>query len=230
MVPIILVVMACIFIFVSIKFGNKELSLKRYINTGIRVKIHNEKDISEFKSKLKDINFTDDKLQIGQIRKDVAESLTEIQKQIINLNERIDLVERGTKVNNKNSNIKGVRSKKIDSIIDDEIDIDIQNNISNDEIDIHLDKNQTNNKNTKIKTEFSDTLHSKIISTDANITKKNNDKHNKYDGVINDISLDSKTKRIKKLINDGLKDEEICEKLHVGKGEILLVKGLLNKK
>lgn len=214
MVPIILVIVACIFIFVSIKFGNKELSLKRYINTGNRVKIHTNNNISEFQSKLKDINFTDDKLQIGQIRKDVAESLTEIQKQIIELNERIDLVEGKT----KKSHSKSIKSKKINVIVDDEPIEDTKMYKTNDEINMDF------NKSTEVKSEFSETLDKKI----NNNSKKN--KENSYDGVINDISLDSKSQRIKKLIKDGLKDEEICEKLHVGKGEILLVKGLLNKK
>ena len=40
--------------------------------------------------------------------------------------------------------------------------------------------------------------------------------------------MDNKTKtdRIKQLIKEGYSDEEICNKLSVGKGEILLVKGL----
>lgn len=44
--------------------------------------------------------------------------------------------------------------------------------------------------------------------------------------VINDINMDSKSNRIKELIDLGLSDEEICEKLSLGKGEVLLVRNL----
>ena len=44
--------------------------------------------------------------------------------------------------------------------------------------------------------------------------------------VINDINMDSKSNRIKELIDLGLSDEEICEKLSLGKGEVLLVRSL----
>ena len=210
MVPIILVVVACILIFVNVKFGNKELSLKEYIDNGNRLKINKD---SEFQSKLKNIDFTDDKLQIGQIRKDVAESLTEIQKEIIKVNERIDLIEQ------KNNNIKKSKAKTINKVINDDLD--------------EIEKDNTNNKESdqkqKNESDFSETLHKKITNSNFNNKKHIKKNDNEYEGVINDISLDSKTQRIKKLIKQGLSDEEICEKLHVGKGEILLVKGLLNK-
>lgn len=210
MVPIILVVVACILIFVNVKFGNKELSLKEYIDNGNRLKINKD---SEFQSKLKNIDFTDDKLQIGQIRKDVAESLTEIQKEIIKVNERIDLIEQ------KNNNIKKSKAKTINKVINDDLDEIVKDNTNNKESD-QKQKNES---------DFSETLHKKITNSNYNNKKHIKKNDNEYEGVINDISLDSKTQRIKKLIKQGLSDEEICEKLHVGKGEILLVKGLLNK-
>ena len=210
MVPIILVVVACILIFVNVKFGNKELSLKEYINTGNRLKINKD---SEFHNKLKNFDFTDDKLQIGQIRKDVAESLTEIQKEIIKVNERIDLIEQ------KNNNIKKSKVKTINKVINDDLNEIVKDNAYNKE----------NDQKQKNESDFSETLHEKINNSNSNNKKHIKKNDNEYDGVINDISLDSKTERIKKLIKQGLSDEEICEKLHVGKGEILLVKGLLNK-
>ena len=44
--------------------------------------------------------------------------------------------------------------------------------------------------------------------------------------LVDDINKSSKTERIKDLITAGLSDEDICEKLSVGKGEVLLVRGL----
>ena len=38
-----------------------------------------------------------------------------------------------------------------------------------------------------------------------------------------------KQKKVKVLLDKGLSDDEICEKLSIGKGEILLIKNLLIK-
>ena len=48
----------------------------------------------------------------------------------------------------------------------------------------------------------------------------------KQEDVVNDIKKLSKTERIKELIKAGYNDDEICEKLSLGKGEVLLVRGL----
>lgn len=53
-------------------------------------------------------------------------------------------------------------------------------------------------------------------------------------GVISEInfseSADSnKTQSIKRLLNAGLTEDEICRELSVSKGEVLLVKGLFKK-
>ena len=38
---------------------------------------------------------------------------------------------------------------------------------------------------------------------------------------------DDKLQRVKELLEEGLSHEEICNKLSIGKGEVLLIKGLL---
>lgn len=58
-----------------------------------------------------------------------------------------------------------------------------------------------------------------ILNSSSNSIDVEND-------VINDINMDSKSNRIKELIDLGLSDEEICEKLSLGKGEVLLVRNL----
>ena len=47
--------------------------------------------------------------------------------------------------------------------------------------------------------------------------------------VINEIDNKNKTAVIRELISLGLNDEEICEKLSLGKGEVLLVRNLYKK-
>ena len=55
------------------------------------------------------------------------------------------------------------------------------------------------------------------------------EKSNDNNGVINDIHVKSKTETIKELIDLGFSDDEICEKLSLGKGEVQLVRGLYKK-
>lgn len=47
--------------------------------------------------------------------------------------------------------------------------------------------------------------------------------------VINDINTKGKTERIRELLEQGLSEDEICNMLSLGKGEVLLVKGLYKK-
>jgi DNA-binding NarL/FixJ family response regulator len=54
------------------------------------------------------------------------------------------------------------------------------------------------------------------------------------DGIISEINFSAKvdsdkTKSIKKLLSEGLTEEQICHELSVSKGEVLLVKGLFKK-
>ena len=47
--------------------------------------------------------------------------------------------------------------------------------------------------------------------------------------VINQIDYKDKAQRIRELLESGLTEDEICSKLSIGKGEVLLVKGLFKK-
>ena len=85
-------------------------------------------------------------------------------------------------------------------------------------------------------------LKEQIKSDKDNIAKKNYEDENK-DGldiekllektekeqVINNINTKGKTERIRELLEQGLSEDEICNKLSLGKGEVLLVKGLYKK-
>lgn len=61
-----------------------------------------------------------------------------------------------------------------------------------------------------------------------------NNNNLKTDGVISEIDFTNieklgKTEAVEYLVNNGLTDEEICSKLAIGKGEVLLIKSLLKK-
>lgn len=136
-----------------------------------------KKDDTSFDSmlKYKKEDISDIEVEIGEIRRDIAESLTELQQEILSLKDEIH----------------GSSNKKI-------------------EFDLPLD----------VKEE---------VEVDEKVIDEKSFLLNGGDGVINDIRKESKTERIKALIDLGLNDEEICEKLSLGKGEVLLVRGLYKK-
>lgn len=104
-------------------------------------------------------------IDIGNLRMEVADTFTEIQKEILNLKEELETL--------NGESIK---------------------------------KNESKEKN-EIKF---------LLEEDDN-------------SVINEIHKKSKTELIKELIELGASDEKICNKLSLGKGEVLLVRGLCKK-
>ena len=126
-----------------------------------------KKDETSFSNvlKYKQKDMTEVEVEIGAIRRDIAESLTEIQKEILDIKQHINL----------NNNVE-----------------DIKENLETDE---------------------------ELISNNLNSTDEEVD-------VINEIDNKNKTGTIRELISLGLNDEEICERLSLGKGEVLLVRNL----
>lgn len=45
----------------------------------------------------------------------------------------------------------------------------------------------------------------------------------------NEVDENSKLNRVKELLDNGLDDDEICEELSIGKGEVLLIRSLLKR-
>lgn len=45
----------------------------------------------------------------------------------------------------------------------------------------------------------------------------------------NEVDENSKLNRVKELLDNGLNDDEICEELSIGKGEVLLIRSLLKR-
>ena len=121
-------------------------------------------DVLKYKQK----DMTEVEVEIGAIRRDIAESLTELQKEILEIKQHI----------NFNNNVEDIKENLE---IDEEL---ISNNLTS--IDEEVD-------------------------------------------VINEIDNKNKTEVIRELISLGLNDDEICEKLSLGKGEVLLVRNLYKK-
>lgn len=129
-----------------------------------------KKDESSFSDvlKYKQKDMTEVEVEKGAIRRDIAESLTELQKEILEIKQHI----------NFNNNVE-----------------DIKENLETDE---------------------------ELISNNLTFIDEEVD-------VINEIDNKNKTEDIRELISLGLNDDEICEKLSLGKGEVLLVRNLYKK-
>lgn len=110
-------------------------------------------------------------VEIISIRKDLAESILDIQKEMQEIRESV------VNINNKKNYNENIEEKtKNDDII---------NNIYNNDIG---------------------------VVSEIDFTNKS-------------VEM-SKVDEVKKLSLDGFTDEEICEKMSIGKGEVLLIKGL----
>lgn len=141
---------------------------------GILLVILNIRDISEDKNTFKNILKVEEErkdrdydLEIISIRKDLAESLVDIQKEIEELKEKIENI----KYENYNFH------NKKENIIDKEVISEI--NFNN-----KIDNNQSKN---------------------------------------------NKVKNVDFLLDNGSTEDEICNELNIGKGEVLLIKNLLKK-
>lgn len=118
---------------------------------------------------------TDYKLELGLLRKNLGESLTELQEEILEIKTRLQNIE----------NNNGIVTMKKDKL-----------------------------KENTVKSQ--DNINKDIISE---ISVLNND----------DIETSIKTDKIKEFLKIGLSEEEICRKLSISKGEVLLVKELFKK-
>lgn len=152
------------------------------------------KDKNSFSSVLKREEETinrDYDAHIISIRKDLAESILDIQKEMEEIKQSIVYIST-EKESTKKSSVKVEEKKEVDDIINNDV-------IANNDI---LEE-----------------------ATDFIVKLKDN-------GVISDINFKntkkklSKVDEVKELVKDGLSDEEICEKMSIGKGEVLLIKGL----
>ncbi|MGL5086226.1 MAG: hypothetical protein ACRC68_11025 [Clostridium sp.] len=124
---------------------------------------------------------------IISIRKDLAESILDIQKEMEEIKESIANIR---VIEKKTENVE--EKKEMDDIINN--DIIASNDFSEETVEL------------KVKV--------------------------KEAGVISDINFEntntklSKVEEVNILVKKGLSDEEICEKMSIGKGEVLLIKGL----
>ena len=122
----------------------------------------------------------DYKIELGMLRRNVAESLTELQEEILEIKKYLNIV------------------KNEDSLYDYNKEIE-NNSINNIDDDIVSEINFKNKS-----------ISSKINHTD-------------------NLSDSKKTESIKELLQQGLSEDDVCRRLSISKGEVLLVKELFKK-
>ncbi|WP_300380943.1 hypothetical protein [Clostridium sp.] len=170
MLPFIIILIGIILIVVNLKLINKKEKLEEsFGNILKREELNENKDYG---------------LEIISIRKDLAETVMDLQKEIDELRNYIKTL--------KN------KEETIDNNIEDKYGI---NNFGNSYLNHEEDV-------------ISEIKFSRIIGDNENIE--------------NEKKLD-KTQRVKSLLEKGLSEEEICEELSIGRGEVLLIKNLLKK-
>lgn len=144
----------------------------------------------------------DIEVEIGKLRKEFAETLLEVQTQVVSLEKSIE-------------NNKGIYNNK---------------NIGHDESDKKVELDIIHKKNYKDIVDYNDNIvdvvdidFSKINNMNKEISddEVSDDKEEKNNNV--------KINEIEKLIDEGFSTEEIADKLKIGKGEILLIKELYLK-
>ncbi len=183
--------------------------------------------------------FNDYKMELGLLRKDIAESLTELQEEIFDIKKDIHRLKNDDSHRLKNDNLhrlKNDNSHRLKKNKDYRLKNDnkmyenkegLKNNYSIAENDIIININQSDDilkdeeeiKDSNIEDEIDNNM---ILESEIN------------DGVISEINFSekvdsNKTASIKKLLSEGLTEEQICHELSVSKGEVLLVKGLFKK-
>lgn len=125
--------------------------------------------------KIKDEEFTEYDMKLMAIRKDMAESILDLQREIQELREKVQ--EKECSKENLNEDIKIV-----------ELNNDINRDCINEDIISEINFNHC-------------------------VVKENH-------------SNESKIEKIKVMIEEGKSNEEICSSLNIGKGEVLLIRGL----
>lgn len=206
---------------------------------GLNIKsiIQSSKEDKTFNDVLKNAkeNINDNDIALGEIRREFAETILELQKEIISLKENDKKVEQNYKENiNSNENLEEEilnKKEKHDSL--EEMNLDsMDNNEELEKVILDYDKNELE-------------IDEKVFSNenyDNNIEKheinKNDvekelifDDSDKIYNIINEQEYEplknDKNSKVNELLEKGFSIEEISEMLSIGKGEILLIKELL---
>lgn len=207
------------------------------IGLNIKSIIQSSKEDKTFNDVLKNAkeNINDNDIALGEIRREFAETILELQKEIISLKENNKKVEQNYKENiNSNENLEEEilnKKEKHDSL--EEMNLDSMDNneelekvildydrneleidekvFGNENYDDNIEKHEINKNDVEKELIFDDSDKIYNISNEQEYEPLKNDKNSK----------------VNELLEKGFSIEEISEMLSIGKGEILLIKELL---
>lgn len=181
-------------------------------------------------------------LKVGQVRREFAETITELQREIIDLRQMVEVLQTSTKANtihvdNEEQNYSNKPQEENLTLKEQELRENITNELKN-----------FNNENAKIeKIEYNESK-SNLVHTDEernhramellqqieSLMPKNNEEEENEASF--EVKLENKVPSnnlkvtdVKKLFEEGLALDEIAAKLNMGKGEVLLIKELYLK-
>lgn len=157
MLPVLIMLIGIILIILNVKAIKKED--KSFENILNREEMNNNRDYD---------------VEIISIRKDLAETVLDLQKEIEELKKSMNHIKNKKEVDDNKYNIDNYKKEDSENILKEDIISEINFN---------------------------------------NKEKLQNDK----------------MESVKSFLENGLRDDEICEKLSIGKGEVLLIKSLLRK-
>jgi len=148
-------------------------------------------------------NISDYQIEIGKLRKEFAETLLEIQGEIVVLENKIDrLSENNTNTNNSNNN---TTNNNVSDNTTKEIDLVSFTEEIKDTVDISINNGKVDEK--------------------SNTTEGSRDEKVESGNEKNGVKI----KEVEKLMEKGLTIDEISDALKIGKGEVLLIKELYLK-
>lgn len=249
MVPFILIVVGILLIVANLKLRQAD-------------KVNNEKTEKKEESfsevfQEKHDNMSNEQLQIGEIRKDVAESLTELQREILDIKNSIKSIQNKHKYyDNKIKALQKTISNYEKKEKENENKRESQNRDPYDNIGEF--GNQANERKYLLdiyKEDLNDTIgeseSDKDVPSKVDVLKDeetieasyekvndsneeqvdeeivHNEEEKNIEEEVNTIIPDKKAEKIKMLLEEGIEEKEICRILSVTNGEVELVKGLI---
>ena len=125
----------------------------------------------------------------------------------------------------ENSFLNTLKNKEENFSDTDEQLIAIRKDMAESILDIQHEIESLRNEIIKLQ----DAQHNKKLSIKNNELNDDIELEDENTGVISEINFGNseKTEKIKEMINKGKSDEEICNSLGIGKGEVLLIRELL---
>lgn len=165
-------------------------------------------------------------LEIGKLRKEFAETVLELQKEIEALKADRQLIY--TEDIYKSSNEEKIEySNKVENYILNKKDIEYENNSGGNEKINSIDENK-NNSFVNYLIDDSTTINDiGKDDTKKEHTSENNEENEKKNSGTKHNNV--RVEEVSKLLDKGLSIDEISEKIGIGKGEVLLIKELYIK-